>query len=133
MTAACMKHGYLSLVGGHAYTILGTQELKVDGKVKHQLIKMRNPWGKERYDGPWSDNDKNWTDDFKKQAHLKVANDGIFFLTLKDFKVAFTVYNIAQYSTYKSISTATVKGTGKKFFRKFTSSVDQEIVLAVDY
>jgi hypothetical protein len=94
---------------------------------------MRNPWGKESYDGPWSDKDSRWTDDFKKQAHLKVANDGVFYMTLKDFKVAFTVYNVAQYSNYKSFSTANVKGPGKKHFRRFTSSVEQEVVVSVDY
>lgn len=65
MTAACM-HEHLGLVRAHAYTILGVQELTTGGKVEHQLVKMRNPWGKERYDGPFSDKDSRWTEDFKK-------------------------------------------------------------------
>lgn len=56
MTAAChVSHG--SLVPSHAYTILGVQELKAGGNVVHRLLKMRNPWGKERYEGPWNDKD----------------------------------------------------------------------------
>jgi len=93
---------------------------------------MRNPWGKERYSGPWSDNDSRWTEDFKEQAKMTVANDGIFYMTVADFKIAFTIYNIAQYEAYFT-SHANVKGTGKKFMRRFTSAVDQEIAVTVDY
>jgi len=27
---------------------------------------MRNPWGKEKYEGPWNDKDERWTAEFKK-------------------------------------------------------------------
>ena len=39
------------LVGGHAYTVLGVMD-GVSGIPK--LIKLRNPWGKQQYNGPWS-------------------------------------------------------------------------------
>lgn len=96
MTAACMNPLH-DLVTGHAYTILGAQELKAGEVVLHTLIKMRNPWGKERYSGPWNDKDERWSTEFKKQASLTVANDGIFFMDVDDFKKAFTVWNIAHY------------------------------------
>jgi len=96
-------HEHNGLVPKHAYTLLGVQELKAsNGNILHRLIKMRNPWGKERYDGPWSDDDSRWTDDFKKQAKLVSANDGVFYMTVDDFKKAFTIYNVAQYGTYKT-------------------------------
>ena len=39
------------LVGGHAYTVLGV----MDGdSVLPKLIKLRNPWGEQQYNGPWS-------------------------------------------------------------------------------
>jgi len=48
---------------------------------------MRNPWGREQYIGPWSDNDdKNWTPDFKKQAGFVDDNDGSFFVPAEIFK-----------------------------------------------
>lgn len=131
MTAACMEN-HNGLVPGHAYTLLGVQELKAGSVVLHQLIKMRNPWGKERYDGPWNDKDERWTDEFKKQAKMVVANDGIFYMTLDDFKKAFTVYNIAHYQKWHT-SDVHVKGTGKKFMKSFSTPIDQEIVLTVDY
>ena len=56
MTAACINP-HASLVTGHAYTLVDSVQLKQDGKVVHELFKMRNPWGKEKYSGPWNDHD----------------------------------------------------------------------------
>lgn len=131
MTAACM-HDHFDLVTSHAYTILGTQELKAGDVVLHRLIKMRNPWGKEKYTGPWHDDDERWTEEFKKQAQHKNANDGVFYMTISDFKKAFTIYNIAHYSNWHT-SHINVKGTGKKFMRRFETPVDQDIIISVDY
>jgi len=131
MTAACI-HAHVSLVTGHAYTILGTVELKAGNTVIQQLVKMRNPWGREKYDGPWNDKDPKWTETLKKQANLVVADDGIFHMPIEDFKKAFTIYNIANYQAWHT-SSANVKGKGKKFMKRFTSEEDQDIVVAVDY
>lgn len=68
MTASCM-HSIYGLISGHAYTLVDTIELidhEDDGK-KVKLIQMRNPWGAEKYVGPWSDEDDRWTDDLKAQ------------------------------------------------------------------
>jgi hypothetical protein len=51
---------------------------------------MRNPWGKEMYSGPWRDDDSLWTDDFKLQANLVEADDGIFYMPYDNFDNAFT-------------------------------------------
>lgn len=53
------------LKAGHIYTILDTQEIDSNGK-KERVIKLRNPWSKESYTGPWSDNDPRWNDQIKK-------------------------------------------------------------------
>jgi hypothetical protein len=79
------KHA--GLVTGHAYTILGTRTL--GGK---QLVYVRNPWSSERYTGPYSDDDKIWTDDLVKEAGLTKKDDGKFFMPVEDFKIAFTTY-----------------------------------------
>ena len=39
------------LPSGHAYSLMGTAKL-TDGT---ELLKVRNPWGSEVYDGPYSD------------------------------------------------------------------------------
>jgi hypothetical protein len=69
MVGACMKEEY-GLVSFHAYTILGSLDLKTKGETVQTLIKLRNPWGSEMYNGDWNDNDSKWTEDFKQQARL---------------------------------------------------------------
>ena len=92
MVAGC-EHEHASLVTGHAYTLLGT--VKLDGGP--QLVKLRNPWGREEYTGPFRDDDPKWTAAWKAQAGLVVADDGIFHIPLADFKKAFTTYAILMY------------------------------------
>lgn len=48
----------------HAYTILGTYTLS-NGV---QLVKIRNPWGREKYHGPWSDDSELWTPVFEREV-----------------------------------------------------------------
>ena len=97
MTASCV-HSIHGLISGHAYTLVDTVELedKKNGEML-KLIKMRNPWGKEKYVGPWSDEDDRWTDDLKAQTNHTVADDGIFWMKYTDFKKAFSYYQIAMY------------------------------------
>lgn len=53
-------------------------------------------------------------------------------MTVDDFKRAFTVYNVAEYAGYHA-SHERVTGTGKKFVRRMTTPVDQDVVVTVDY
>ena len=45
----------VGLAFGHMYTVFSAHE--VGGE---KLIRVRNPWGAEKYSGPWSDGDSNW-------------------------------------------------------------------------
>lgn len=63
MTAACM-YQYDSLVTGHAYSMLGAVQLSNGQK----LLKMRNPWGTEKYAGAYSDDDSRWTSSLKAEV-----------------------------------------------------------------
>lgn len=128
MAAAC-AHKHASLVTGHAYTLLGTIQLKGGPK----LIKLRNPWGKEKYNGPFRDDDPKWnTHGWRQQAGLVKANDGIFHIPLKDFKKAFTFYSVLMYQNWHTTSKK-IQGTGKKFKTSITSSCAQRVVLTADY
>ena len=64
MSGSALKslHG---IKAGHTYTILQTQEISYSGKIE-KIIKLRNPWTRESYTGPWSDNDPRWNDQIKK-------------------------------------------------------------------
>lgn len=127
MAASC-SHEHASLVTGHAYTLLGT--VKLTGGP--QLVHLRNPWGSENYNGPFSDKDSHWTDAWKKEAGWVDADDGKFFIPLEDFKIAFTSYVVLMYQDW-TISKHEVNKSGKVFKFTVSSPVDQEVVLTLDY
>lgn len=56
LTGACFA-GYYGLVGGHAYTVLGTKVVIDDSGRQVKLVEIRNPWAREMYMGPYSDMD----------------------------------------------------------------------------
>jgi len=48
-------------------------------------LRLRNPWGKGEWNGPWSDNAKEWTPSLLKHFNYEFANDGTFFMCFSDF------------------------------------------------
>ena len=80
---------YMNEVGlnlSHAYTVLGTKTLTDKDNKKIRLVKIRNPWGEETYNGAFSDKSDLWTDDLRKQAGAVKKNDGVFFMPIADYK-----------------------------------------------
>jgi len=68
----------VGLVSAHSYSLLGAYEYKGT-----RLVKVRNPWGSERYRGVWSDRDTaKWTYDAKRALKHSNDNDGSFFIPL---------------------------------------------------
>jgi len=66
MTASC-TYSNDGLIAAHAYTVLDSLELKdTSGNSVVKLLKIRNPWGREEYNGPWNDNDSRWTDHYRR-------------------------------------------------------------------
>lgn len=97
------KKQEVGLVSGHIYSLLGAYDF---GEVK--LFKLRNPWGRGEFKGAYSDTSTKWTPEMKKKVGLVVANDGVFFINIQDFKLYFETINICQYQdnwfyTYDSI------------------------------
>lgn len=69
------------IVASHYYTIINLGEYK---GVK--LLNLRNPWGSFEWKGPWSDNSREWTADFKAKFNpVFDSNDGAFWMTYEDF------------------------------------------------
>ncbi|XP_038162884.1 calpain-2 catalytic subunit-like [Cyprinodon tularosa] len=89
----------LKLVKGHAYSVTGAQEVNYDGRVV-QLVRMRNPWGKVEWTGPWSDGSSEWRnvseEDKTKLNH--VAEDGEFWMSYLDFIKHFSTLEICNLS-----------------------------------
>ena len=81
------------LAQAHAYTVIGITEA-VPGQ---RLVKMRNPWGKEGYTGPWCDECDEWNDvsqDVKDSLSFTSADDGVFYMTVEDYHAGFRETNI---------------------------------------
>ena len=74
------------LAKGHAYTVMSTKKL-TNGK---RLVKIRNPWGIEGYKGSYSDNSPLWDPQSKKEAGMETKNDGIFFVDIETYLLAFS-------------------------------------------
>lgn len=58
--------------------------------------------------------------------------DGIFFMPVEDFRIAFPDYTILEYADWK-VTKLQIKAPGKFFKFKMSSAVDQDISLTVDY
>eukprot|EP00742_Colponemidia_sp_Colp-10_P006128 GILJ01006558.1.p1 GENE.GILJ01006558.1~~GILJ01006558.1.p1 ORF type:complete len:814 (-),score=130.82 GILJ01006558.1:164-2605(-) len=87
------------LVPGHAYTVIGCHE--VEG---HQLLKIRNPWGSFEWNGDWSDNSPLWNHQLRQQVGVpEAADDGTFFMSLKDFLTHFYCANVCRVRNWDEI------------------------------
>ena len=134
MTSACFT-SWKGLVSGHAYTVLGTKELRnEDGSLVHRLVEVRNPWSSEMYRGPWSDKDtKLWTEEFRAQANPSGdLKDGRFYMALDDFKKGFTYFTITYYHDdfHLSYLEETNYKAKKAYEYEFTIKKTQEVFVA---
>ena len=80
---------YNGLSISHAYTVLAPVVLKDAAGKDIKLLKMRNPWGAEDYDGAYSDKSKLWTPALREQAGSVIGNDGEFFIPIADYFKSF--------------------------------------------
>ncbi|KIW06159.1 uncharacterized protein PV09_03321 [Verruconis gallopava] len=94
-------------VRGHAYTVLEAREITKPKNIvdeeerlaikagrkytdkkrneKVRLLKLRNPWGRQEWNGKWSDGSKEWTPDVMKELQHTFGDDGIFWISYPDF------------------------------------------------
>ena len=124
----------------HVFSVLKAQELS-NGV---QLIQLRNPWGKEKYHGPWSDESELWTEELAEEVDLVVDNnDGLFWTDIDtyidNFAETTISYDATNWSTSKflKINDQTDKAgkkptcgetcTAHEF--KLTSDVDQKVFI----
>ncbi|KAI9372456.1 hypothetical protein BJX61DRAFT_533953 [Aspergillus egyptiacus] len=63
----------------HAYSIMDAKE--IDGV---RLLKLRNPWGRKEWNGPWSDGSEQWTPQWMEKLNHKFGNDGVFWISYED-------------------------------------------------
>lgn len=100
MTSGCCFNGGIDgLVSGHAYSLLDIK--RVEGVV---LAKMRNPWAKEAYKGPYRDNDPFWKKNPEAAAKvgLEKKNDGVFWMPYDNYVKYFNNFAVAIDERFKS-------------------------------
>ena len=86
------KQALWGLEEGHAYAVLDLRKTKCGLR----MIKVKNPWAKDRFKGRWSPYDaKNWTKDLQIELNYNIfkardIDDGIFWL---DYDAARTCFD----------------------------------------
>jgi len=73
---------------GHAYSIL--KAVEIDGQ---RLVCLRNPWGEEEWNGPWSDGSKEWTPEWMKKLDHRFGDDGVFWMSYADLLKKFQTFD----------------------------------------
>jgi hypothetical protein len=87
------------ITGGHCYTILHVQKVKINNK-DVILIKLRNPYGYADWIGDWSNSDRShqWENNphvKNLMSHSLNSKDGVFCMNEPDFLRYFTSLTIS--------------------------------------
>jgi hypothetical protein len=121
----------VNLVASHAYTLIGTQEEKYNGKLI-RLCQIRNPWGNKEWNGDWSDKSPLWNDYLKEKFEFKTFkeddwNDGIFFISIEDLQRFFSVVHICAYMYGSKTRTLEIRKENFDTPSIFGLYLDQEV------
>ncbi|XP_041864684.1 calpain-1 catalytic subunit-like isoform X1 [Melanotaenia boesemani] len=85
---------HTGLVDTHAYSVTAVTEVEYYGS-KVKLVRIMNPWGKQEWNGKWSDSSDLWNKvspaDREKCFN---RNDGEFWMELEDFCYYFAILSI---------------------------------------
>lgn len=76
------------LVRGHSYSVTGAKSVKLPIYGDIVLVRLRNPWGRFEWRGPWSDHSQEWRsvpDVIKKNLGIVYQDDGEFWMSYSDF------------------------------------------------
>lgn len=84
----------LGIMVNHAYSLINVAEIGEAHQEKLRLVQLRNPWGMREWEGPWSDNSREWETSMGRKAIAKLniefnATDGLFWMAWEDFQEHF--------------------------------------------
>ncbi|MCJ1248506.1 hypothetical protein MMC30_005724 [Trapelia coarctata] len=114
------------VVAMHAYSIMEAKE--VNGL---RLLKVRNPWGKTEWQGPWSDGSKEWTPEWMQILNHKFGDDGVFWISYRDLLRKYQVFDRtrlfgSEWSVTQCWTTLDVPWSADYNDTKFTITVEQK-------
>uniref|UniRef100_A0A8C9TED8 Calpain 6 n=1 Tax=Scleropages formosus TaxID=113540 RepID=A0A8C9TED8_SCLFO len=94
------------LVKGHAYSVTAVRKVRLGRGVlallkpeRLPMIRLRNPWGKTEWNGPWSDSSEEWkkVGNMEREAMgITVADDGEFWMEFDDWCEHFTDVDVCR-------------------------------------
>ncbi|KAL4478339.1 hypothetical protein ABPG72_009575 [Tetrahymena utriculariae] len=125
------------LASSHAYSLLGAYVLEDASKTK--IVKLRNPWGKDKWNGRFSRKDDKFWESVnrewkKKLGYQKSKNDlGIIFMEFDDFFFNFADLQVCMVNdSYKYTTFKTNQQANKKYFYKISISQSGEYFITVN-
>ena len=117
----------VGLTGSHTYSVISAHDIS-----GYKILKLRNPWGQFEWNGDFSDHSSLWTPEIKEEVGYVKAEDGMFCMTVEDFKKHFMGYVIAEY--HDDWQYSYIKGTNEpnhaEYF-KFTTKYPTEAYLRI--
>ena len=86
LLAICWRKAVSGLIKGHAYGILGLFKAAAALGVCARLIKLRNPYGRTEWTGPWSDHSEELRNrpHVLREAGVEARDDGVFLMCVDD-------------------------------------------------
>ncbi|EAR98363.2 calpain family cysteine protease (macronuclear) [Tetrahymena thermophila SB210] len=127
----------MGLVSSHAYSLLGAYILEDASKTK--IIKLRNPWGKDEWNGKFSRKDEKFWESINKELKKKLGyqkskdDEGIIFMQFEDFFKNFADLQVCMVNdSYKYTAFKTNQQTDKKYFYKISISQSGEYFITVN-
>ena len=82
------------LILKHEYALTGMSRIWYKGSLV-RLVRLRNPWGRCEWNGPWSDQSAEWKSvsaEVKEKIGLKKNDDGEFWMPYRHFIEHFNVF-----------------------------------------
>lgn len=79
------------LVVGHAYSVTSIKQVVISNR-QHQLLRLRNPWGKKEWNGAWSDRSREWLSldpKTRQELGIVIKDDGEFWMAYPDWLANF--------------------------------------------
>ena len=70
----------LGLVADHSYCLLSAAKVRDEQGNITQLVKLRNPWESFIWNGKWSKDSHEWTDELKELLKYDEIEDGAFWM-----------------------------------------------------
>ena len=92
----------------HNFAVISAKEVTNSQADSTKIVKLRNPWINEFWQGDWSFNSKNWTNQLKRELKYtpQTKGHGEFWLSIEDFTKYFsslTVYKTIPGFVYSSL------------------------------